>query len=146
MSIFPEETINLSDVIQQTVEETTNELPLLKEYAWDFETNDFILENGKFKIVEGLEALEIWIYKTLKTPRYRFLAYSWDYGHELEDLIGQGLSSTALKSEVERYLNECILINPYISTISNLEVTFINGVIKTDFFCNTLYGEVSISV
>ena len=39
--------------------------------------------------VDGLAAYAQAIYKILNTERYEYLIYSWNYGIELRDLIGQ---------------------------------------------------------
>ena len=39
--------------------------------------------------VDGLEAMKQVIYKILGTERYENIIYSWDYGLETRDLIGQ---------------------------------------------------------
>lgn len=145
MSILPQDTINIENIIEDTKEDT-KELPLFKEYAWDFKENKFIYENGKMKVLEGKEALKVWIYKTLKTPRFRYKAYSSDYGQEFEELIGMTLSNEALKIEAERYLKECLLINPYITNIKNINVLVEKDVLKIDATIDTVYGEVEISV
>ena len=55
----------------------TSDLPTPKEYAWDFENDCFLYDaDGRLKIVEGDEAIKIWIYKALSTERFRYLAYS----------------------------------------------------------------------
>ena len=47
-----------------------------REFAWDFERNDFIRDdNGQYIILEGNAALKVWIYKCLMTERYRYRAY-----------------------------------------------------------------------
>lgn len=137
------------DVAQQTVSTaavlSTSALTLAKEYAFDFEKNDFLLVDGKNKIVSGMEAVKVWIFKALQTERYRYLAYSWNYGNELEDLIGQGFSNEVLESEIERCIKEALLINPYITSITNFSV--INGSeLKATFTVNTIYGEVNMNV
>jgi len=143
MSIFPVETV--SSVIDAIVQSTTD-LPILKTYAWDYINNDFLLTNGKNIIVTGLEAVKVWIWKALQTPRYRYLAYSWNYGNELEDLISQGLSNEALKSELERNLKEALLINPYIESIKDISISVEGSKANVDFTVVTVYGEMSISV
>jgi hypothetical protein len=145
MSIFPAETINVSDLIQSTIAIPTD-LPLAKEYAWDYVANDFLLVDGKNVIVTGKDAVKVWIWKALHTPRYRYLAYTWNYGNELEDLIAQGLSSEALKSELERYLKESLLINPYITGISNIGISIEGSLANVNFTTTTVYGEVLINV
>lgn len=48
---------------------SAEELPLFKEYAWDFETDKFRYDgNGNHILLTGNEALEVWIYKALTTP------------------------------------------------------------------------------
>lgn len=145
MSILPNDTEILDKAIQETTQEG-EELLLCKEYAWDFDKNKFILENGKFKVVEGNEALKVWIWKALKTERYRHLAYSWNYGHELDSLVGKGLSNAALKLEVERYIKEALLINPYLKDIYNLNITIEGAKLDIAFTVSTVYGEANISV
>lgn len=127
-------------------ENSTNELPICKEYAWDFDNNDFLLKDGKFQTVEGNEAIKIWIWKALHTQRYRYPAYYWDYGHELEELIDQGLSDEAIKSEAERYINEALSLNKYITDVSVTNISIDGSKVNVDFTVTTIYGEVSINV
>ena len=43
---------------------TEEDLPLYKEYAWDFDTDKFIYDNaGNHVLGEGNEAIKVWIYK-----------------------------------------------------------------------------------
>ncbi|QAT40827.1 DUF2634 domain-containing protein [Clostridium sp. JN-9] len=121
-------------------------LPLAKEYCWDFINNDLLLENGKPKIVEGIEAIKVWIWKALKTERYRYLAYSWSYGNELNELVGKGLSIEFIRSEVERYLKEALLMNNYIIDIQNVTVTIDESKLNIEFTVATIYGEANMSV
>lgn len=134
------------DISDETIAEQTQELPTPKEYAWDFENNDFILKDGRFVVVEGLEAIKIWIYKTLQTPRFRYAIYSDDYGHDLEDLIGSDFSKSAIESEVKRMIYEALMVNPYIEGIENIEVTFDGDILGISCIVITPYGEVNINV
>lgn len=145
MSIFPDVTINLSDVIQATVDSANVDLPLLKEYDWDFEKNDFVLVNGKNVIVTGKEAVKVWVWKAFKTERYRYLIYSWNYGQEFDTVINKGLSREALKSELIRTIKETLMINTYITEVQNIQIT-LEDIIKIQVTVNTVYGEVTVSV
>jgi hypothetical protein len=142
--IFPQINIPIDTIIQQTIQ--SNTLPMFKEYAWDFKNNDFLLQDGKFVIVEGKEALKIWIWKALNTARYRYLAYTWNYGNELESLIGKGLSRSAVKSEAQRYIEESLSINSYITAVTNVSFSQDGSKFKISFTANTVYGEVDIVV
>lgn len=140
-AIFP-----FIDIDEETISEQTDELPVPREYAWDFNANDFVMKDGRFAIVEGLEAIKIWIYKTLQTPRFRYAIYSDDFGHDLEDLIGSGFSKAAMESEVKRMLFEALMVNPYIDSIEDVSISFDKDVLSISFVAVTQYGEVMISV
>jgi len=141
MSIFP---ANIDTPSLVNTSNGTN--AICKEYAWDFTKNDFLLKDGKFLTVTGDEAVKIWIYKALNTQKYGYMAYSQYYGNELEDLIGKGYSNELIKSEVERYLKDSLLVNNYIKGIQNVSVTQENDKLDIDFTAITVYGEVNISV
>lgn len=143
MSIFPKISME-EDIIQDEIQKKRSNIG--REFAWDFKKNDFVLVDGKNKITEGLEALKIWIYKALSTPRYKYFAYSWDYGNEFEELIGRGYSTEVLKSEVERILKEALSINSHIKYISNIETEITNDVLKVNFLVTSDLGEVRINV
>ena len=83
-----------------------------KEYEIDFETGQ--LTGG---VAEGKEAIKIWIWLALQTPRYRYYAYTWDYGSEFEDLIGKGYTEEYIEAEVQQMTEECLLINENIQSI-----------------------------
>ena len=112
-----------------------------REYEIDFDTGQL---TGR--IVEGLDAIKAWIWLALHTPRYRFFIYTWDYGNELEDLIGKGYSKEYLDVEIPNMIEDCLLINPNIESISDYNFTLENDKLTGSFTVNTLYGEVNMDV
>ena len=82
-----------------TSTETNDELPMLKEYAYDFEKNELLLdEGGRTYMVEGNEALRIWIFKALFTERCHYTAYSFAFGSEIQDqVIGHSMNVEIVK-------------------------------------------------
>jgi len=130
-----------------TTQATATDLPIFKEYDWDFAENQFKLQDGKFIIVEKLDAIKIWVRKALSTPRFIYLAYSWDYGHELENLVGGGsITSDMVQSEAKRYVEEAIKVNRYIESIKSFTATLKDSFLSLEFTIITIYGEVTISV
>ncbi|MDU6361342.1 MAG: DUF2634 domain-containing protein [Clostridiales bacterium] len=133
MSLFP---------FMNKREESLLTTPTLhKEYDFDFATGQL---TGK--TLEGKEALKVWIYKTLLTKRYRYLIYSWDYGQDLEEIIGQDYEKGLIVSEVERRIKDCLLINDKIKSCTNFNIQLINDQLNVEFKVNTIYGEVDINV
>ena len=139
MSLFP--FISNNDEVK-----VDNSFPLYKEVAWDFEKDTPILENGDFKIVEGNDAIKVWVYKALLTPRYNYSIYSWDYGSELMDLVGKAYTQSLTKEEAKRYVKEALLINPYILEVTVLDTSFSNGILSADIKLLTIYGESEVKI
>ena len=140
MSLFP--FISNTDEVK-----VDNSFPLYKEVAWDFEKDIPIIQNGDFKIVEGNEAIKVWAYKALLTPRYNHSIYSWDYGSELMDLIGKAYTPSLTKEEAKRYIKEALLINPYILEVDITGINFKDGILNADVKIKTIYeGEVLVNV
>lgn len=138
MSLFP--SINIEN---KPIENT---LELYKEVAWDFEKDSPKLINGDILIVEGTEALKVWIYKALKTVRFTHEIYSWDYGNEMENLINKGFTNDLVIAETKRYVTEALMINEYILSVDLIEVNFKGDVLTVEVNVNTVYGEVSVNV
>lgn len=141
MSIFPKASnVEIDNISIVEV------LPLYKEVAWDFINNSPILVNNEPMIVEGNEAIKVWIYKALLTERFKYEIYSWDYGSEIETLINKGFTNSLIISEVERFITEALLINEYILAVDSVEVGFNDDTLKVDISVSTIYGEVEASV
>ena len=139
MSLFP--FISNTDEIK-----VNNTFPMYKEVAWDFKNNIPILENGDFKIVEGNEAIKVWVYKALLVPRYQYSIYSWGYGSELMDLIGKAYTPSLTKSEAKRYIEEALKINPYILEVNVIDTDFRDSVLSADIKIVTIYGESEVII
>lgn len=126
---------------------TEEDLPLYKEYAWDFDTDKFIYDNaGNHVLVEGNEAIKVWIYKALKTERFRYTAYSWQYGIELKKFIGKVMTVGERISEFKRAIIECLMVNPYIKSINSITINREKTELNCEIDLTTVYGELVINV
>ena len=139
MSLFP--FISNTDEIK-----VDNSFPMYKEIAWDFKRNTPIIQNGDFKIVEGNNAIKVWVYKALSTPRYNYSIYSWDYGSELMDLIGKAYTPQLTKSEAKRYIEEALKINPYILDVNVIDTDFKDSILSANVKITTIYGESEVVI
>ena len=124
-------------------ENTTEKLPVFEELARDKSTMNLLTKNGNFYTVSRNEALKIWILKALniQTSRYEHRAYSNDYGNEITKLFGRHLKDTLLKAELKRYIEEALLVNPYIKGLSNFTFKKAGSVVDVTFSVLTVYGE-----
>lgn len=119
------------------------ELPIFKELAFDFNTEQLLTRGGQYYYVEKNEAIKIWIWKALFSSRYTYLAYSSDYGNEIYTLVGRYLAKQLLYSELKRMIEEALLCNPYIVSLTDFEVEQKGSKVTCTFEINTIYGSVA---
>ena len=120
--------------------------PVYREVKWDYTNNRPVFENGEPVIVTGAEAVMVWAWNALHVERYRFEALSRSYGCEINELIGRPYTDALKNSEAVRYVKECLLINPYISSVDNVSINFDSGTLRISFALTTIYGEVGADV
>lgn len=132
-----------------SVLDNNNELPIFKEIAWDFRRDKPLIDKNTkdFIIVEKDEALKVWIYKTIKIARYRFLIFTDDYGTELEELVGKKYTKGYTESEATRFIKEALNINQYITKINKIDANFKGDLLTIYLNVDTIYNEgVELSV
>ena len=120
-------------------------LPFYREIAWDFKNDHPLIENNEFKIVEMNDAISVWIYHAIKTYRYAFSIYSWDFGCEIDTLLGQNYTPAHTKAEVTRYITDALMINPYILSIEKIIVNFDGDTLQVDIRVITVYEELEVN-
>lgn len=123
--------------------QTEVELPIFRELAFDFDTLQLKTRGGLYYYVEKNEAIKIWIYFALLIPRFTYVAYTTDYGQEIYTLIGRYLSGELLKSELKRFIEEALLCNPYITSLSDFDIQRQGAKVLCYFNVNTVYGNVA---
>ena len=94
-------------------------LPLFREWAVDWENRCFALRRGEPYLVSGDEALKIWAARALRpeSQRFRYTAWSADYGNELTLLLGGCVDQGILESQVRQYVRDALLACPYIREV-----------------------------
>lgn len=138
-SIFP--------AVQPEAEETkTDALPVCKEVAWDFDRGVPAYSAGMPVIVTRAAAVRVWIWKALKTARCAYDIYTWDYGCEIENLVGQAYSAQIKEQEAVRYIREALMTNPYITDVRQIDVSFGESELQIACKVMTIYGEVDVNV
>lgn len=119
--------------------EETEDIP--KDYEIDFST-------GKLtgKIISGLPAIKQWIMLVFLTDRYYFPQYSWQYGHELQSLIGKGYKRDYLETEIQRIVNSALATTEHITSVEYLNFEIKNEKIRVWIKIVTPYGNEEIDV
>lgn len=93
--------------------------------------------------VDGLEAYKQAIYKVLNTERYDYLIYSWNYGVELRNLIGQQIAYVI--PEIEWRITEAVMADDRTISVGDFEFdTSKRGVVHVTFRAKSQLGTVTI--
>lgn len=121
---------------EEITEELADDLETPREFGIDFATGQL---TGI--VVEGIEAIKVWIYIALQVARYRYFICSWQYGSEIEDLYGKGYSAEHLESEISRMIKECLLVNDYIEQVEVTNATYRLGRLSATVTVTTIYDE-----
>ena len=119
-SIFP----SFVEEVKAIEQNQNNTLPVAKEIAIDFNTGNPIIKNGDFVIVEKNEAVAVWCYYALKIAKGRFLAFTRNYGSELEEKIIGKQYNPDTYGKIKRIVEDCLLVNEYIKSVDNVQVEF----------------------
>lgn len=138
MSILPSFLQELSDT--KTIKEDDSQVVKMpREYGVDFQTGQL---TGK--IVEGIEAIKVWIWLCLHTERFRHAIYSADYGTSLEQYIGCMLSEEYINTDCESEISDALLINEYIESIEDFEAVRNSDSLNISFRVVTKFGSLEV--
>lgn len=89
---------------------------------------------------DDLEAIKQAVFKILNTERYRHLMYSWNYGIETADLIGQRMGYVL--PEIQRRITEALSQDDRIAAVDNFEFdTSKKHEVVCTFVVHTAYGS-----
>ncbi|MGI6029758.1 MAG: DUF2634 domain-containing protein [Candidatus Heteroscillospira sp.] len=116
------------------------------DVLWDYQAGRPVWQGGNPVIVTGLEAVKSWAWRAIATARYRWPIYSWDYGCELERLVGQPYSADTKLSEAVRYVSDSLLASPYITACSVTNAAFDGGRLTMTVELSTVYGKEKLYV
>jgi len=94
--------------------------------------------------IDGLMAMEQFVYKVIFTERYEFLTYNWNYGIELKGLFGQ--QQALVRAELPRVITEALINDDRVTAVRDF--IFINTkekeTVAISFTVETIYGDITI--
>ena len=126
-------TPNANNILQSNLE--VAEQPS-KTYYLNIENNTIIGQ------CDGIEAMKQTIYCILNTERFEHLIYSWNYGIELKNLIGE--NSTYVIPELQRVITEALMQDDRIEEVSNFNFEISRNKVIVTFNVITTVGEITI--
>lgn len=93
-----------------------------------------------FGLADELEAVQQAIFLMLSVERYDYPIYSWNYGFETKDLIGQPAAYVA--SEIPRRIGECLLQDDRITEVDSFDITVKKNIVSVKYIARTIFGDV----
>ena len=109
---------------------------------------DLITKNREIVILEGKEALNVWIWKALKTERNRFKAYSSNFGSDIYEEIGYVYDRVIKEQLIINEIIDTLLVNPYITNVYDFEITYSDDdlTLNINFKVDSIYGTAAQEV
>ncbi len=102
--------------------------------------------NELYNYADGIEAVKQSVYKILNTERYDNLIYSWNYGVELNHIIGKPLGFAI--SEIDRVITEALIQDDRIDSVDNFTFNRVKdkkNIIEVSFTVHSIFGEFKLS-
>jgi hypothetical protein len=93
---------------------------------------------------DGLDAVKQAVFKMLQTDRFWHAVYNFDYGHELKLLIGS--SPVFVESEAKRMIEEALIVDDRIESISSVDVEITGDQMLIRFTVQSVYGSFDAEV
>ena len=92
--------------------------------------------------IDGKEAIKQTVYCILNTERFENLIYSWNYGIEIKNLIGENMAFVI--PELERVIKEALEQDDRIQEITDFEFVSNNNEVLVKFKITSVEGIVEI--
>lgn len=87
------------------------------------------------------EAMRQAVYLILNTERYQYPIYSWNYGIELQHLIGQPIA--LVLPEIERCITEALIQDDRITGVDEFDFKVSGKHVLCSFRVITIFGEIT---
>lgn len=92
--------------------------------------------------IDGIEAVKQAVYKILNTERFDYIIYSWNYGVEIKNLIGQHISFAV--PELERVITEALMQDDRIEEVTDFNFSINKNEIVINFKVISTEGVTNI--
>lgn len=116
-------------------------------YVVSYNNKTFRITNTGKRVsgfIDELDSLKQTIIIILMTERYKFPIYSWDYGVELVDLIGQDVQYVI--SELPYRIRDALLQDNRIESVDDFEFEVNGKDLLARFTVYTIYGTLDMEL
>jgi len=107
-----------------------------KTFRLDFD------EQREIGRIDGLEAVRQAVFMILNTERYQYLIHSWNYGAELQELIGMPIPLAL--SEIKHRIQEALMQDSRITAVDDFKFDVKGKQVTAVFTVYTIYGGIEM--
>lgn len=112
---------------------------VMPSLTWKLDSETMTMEGT----VDGIDSVKQAILCILNTERYEYLIYSWNYGVELVELLGEPISYAV--PELKRRIAEALEQDDRINGIRDFQFDTSNqGTVLVSFVAETIFGTLGI--
>lgn len=126
---------NNFDKVIEKINNASNNFPS-KTYGIDFKNKKVV------GFIDNIESVKQTIFSILNTERYEHLIFSFDYGVELQNLIGE--DPIYVKADIHRRVEEALLQDDRILSLDNPVITTEGDCLYYTGTVKTIYGDIEI--
>lgn len=134
----------------QEVTTTTTTLTTGKTISFNFALGDFDMKDGTVVTLTGLEGLEMWITKVLKTEKNKFKIYNTDnlykYGVSLLDIVNSDYPLAFKEAQIQAAIMDTLIKNSDIKAVYNFSFTRDKRTLVAEFTVTSVYGTIEKKV
>lgn len=94
--------------------------------------------------IDQIQAVEQAVFLILTTERYQWLIFSWNYGVELQNLIGKDPEYCI--PEIERRIREALLQDDRITAVENFQFELNKKKVLTTFTVISIFGGITTTL
>lgn len=92
--------------------------------------------------IDQIQAVKQAVFLILTTERYQWLIFSWNYGVELQNLIGKDPEYCI--PEIEHRIREALLQDDRITAVENFEFELNKRKVLTTFTVISIFGNINV--
>lgn len=91
--------------------------------------------------LNGIEAVKQAIWLILHTERFEYTIFSWNYGIELKNLLGEQ-KTPFVQAKIKKAIEDALLTDDRILEVNSFEFKQTNKALTVSFKVNTTQGEI----
>lgn len=95
------------------------------------------------QMIDGLEAVKQAVFVILETQRFEYLIYSFNFGSELQGIIGK--SPLFVQSEIRRLIREALLQDDRITDVRDIMIQINGESMLVEFTIVSVFGNFTMT-